>query len=129
MAITVDFMGIGLFVLYALACAVCVFLLVMVHRVNGLVKKVDAIAERNGENINSILAQLPAFTKNANDVVLGLGFGIDKIGSVIGSVDRVVTRTITAVNCGASNVLDVVAIVRDLAMGAFRKNPAKKKEA
>lgn len=122
-------MDIGLFVLYALASAVCVYLLVTVHLVNKLVKKSDALLERNSENINSILAQLPGFTKNANDVALGLGFGIDKIGSVIGSVDRAVTGTIAAVNCGTSNILDVLAIVRDLVFGAFKRGPSKKKEA
>ena len=127
MEITLNFWNLGMIVLFCLFVTVCVYVLITLANANKILKKIDGIAERNSDNIDGVLSQLPDFSRNVNRIAAGLGFGIDSIGSVVGLVDNALIRTLSALGAGTGTMLDVLSAIRGRARGIRGKAAAKKR--
>jgi len=127
MEITLNFWNLGIIVLFCLFVTVCVYLIITLANANKLLKKIDGIAERNSDNIDGVLAQLPDFSRNVNRIAVGLGFGIDSIGAVVGVVDNALIRTISALGAGTGTIMDVVSAIRGRVTRIRGKASAKKR--
>ena len=127
MEITLNFWNLGLIVLFCLFATVCIFLIITLVNANKILKKIDGIAERNLDNIDVVLAQLPDFSRNVNRIAVGLGFGIDSIGAVVGLVDNALIRTISALGAGTGTIMDVVSAIRGRVTRIRGKASAKKR--
>ena len=127
MEITLNFWNLGMVVLFCLFATVCVYLIITLVNANKLLKKIDGIAERNVDNIDGVLAQLPDFSRNVNRIAVGLGFGIESIGAVVGVVDNELIRTISALGAGTGTVMDVVSAIRGRVTRSRGKAAAKKR--
>jgi cytolysin (calcineurin-like family phosphatase) len=127
MEITLNFWNLGIIALFCLFATVCIFLIITLVNANKVIKKIDGIAERNINNIDEVLAQLPDFSKNVNRIAVGLGYGIDSIGSVVGLVDNALIRTISALGAGTGTIMDVVSAIRNRVTRIRGKTAAKKR--
>ena len=127
MEITLNFWNLGIIVLFCLFVTVCIYLIITLVNANKLLKKIDGIAERNSDNIDGVLAQLPDFSRNVNRIAVGLGFGIDSIGAVVGVVDNALIRTISALGAGTGTIMDVVSAIRGRVTRIRGKDSAKKR--
>ena len=119
MEITLNFWNLGMIVLFCLFVTVCIYLIITLVNANKVLKKINGIAERNIDNIDGVLAQLPDFSRNVNRIAVGLGFGIDSIGSVVGLVDNALIRTISALGAGTGTVMDIVTAIRGVALSGI----------
>ena len=127
MEVTLNLSTLGIMALLCLGALVCVFLIITLVNANKLIKKIDGIAVRNIDNIDGVLEQLPAFSRNVNHIAVGLGFGIDSIGSVVGLVDNALVRTISALGAGTGTVLDIITAIRNRVTGIHGKAASKKR--
>lgn len=114
MNVTVDFRDVGIFVLFCLSAIMCVFLIVTIRSINKFVKKMDLFAEVNGPAIGNAITQLLELTRNVNAISRKLGYGIDSVGSVVGSLNSILVGTASAVGSGTSNVIDGIAMAGTL---------------
>lgn len=114
MNVTVDFRDVGIFVLFCLSAIMCVFLIVTIRSINKFVKKMDLFAETNGPAIGNAITQLLELTRNVNAISRKLGYGIDSVGSVVGSLNSILVGTASAVGSGTSNVIDGIAMAGTL---------------
>lgn len=114
MNVTVDFRDVGIFVLFCLSAIMCVFLIVTIRSINKFVKKMDLFAEVNGPAIGNAITQLLELTRNVNALSRKLGYGIDSVGSVVGSLNSILVGTASVVGSGTSNVIDGIAMAGTL---------------
>ncbi len=133
MSVTFDFMQIGIILLFILAVAIAVYLLIAIKNMNAFFKRVNLIAELNSENINKTLALLPDCTRSVNSVAVGLGSGIQRVNTVVDSLDTVLMGTLSAVGNGAENIMDIASLIgglfRNIFSGISHRKPRSKKKA
>ena len=126
MEVTLNLSTLAFIVLFCLGVAVLVFVIITLVNANNLIRKIDGIAERNIANIDSVLDQLPDFSRNVNHIAVGLGAGIDSIGSVVETVDTALIKTISAMGAGTGTILEIITAIRNRATGTRRKAITKK---
>lgn len=114
MNVVVDFREIGIFILFCLSAIMCIFLIITIISINKFVKKLDKFAEANGEAIGKTISQLHELTNSVNSISRRLGYGIDSVGSVVGSLNSILVGTVSAVGSGTSTVVEGIALAGGL---------------
>jgi ABC-type transporter Mla subunit MlaD len=70
----------------------------------------NKIADENKENIRNTIAMLPDVTKNINTAATGINENLDKVVSVVGSLDGAIVDTMSAFSGGMENLLNFLSI-------------------
>jgi uncharacterized protein YoxC len=123
--ITISLPDLGLFILFVLACGVAVFLIMTLYNINRVVKKVNSIMEAGSEDLNKTIALLPETVGNVNEVAVSVKSNVDKIGSVVESVEGAVAETAAAVTDKTQDALEIVRIAGTVVktiLNAFSKS-------
>ena len=93
MSITIPY-ELANFILYMLGAVLIGIVIVTFLNINKFIRRIDALLEKNEENISQTVETLPQIAQNINDTTLGIKHGVDKIGETVETVETSVFDTL-----------------------------------
>lgn len=109
------------FIYFVIGLAVLIYILVTLRNLNRVIRKINDVTDRNSVSLEKTIAQLPEFTKNLNILASGLGYGIEKMGSVVATVDTALTRTVSVLNSGTTSIIEILSLSKEVVIGLLHK--------
>jgi len=109
MEVAFDLKDAGLVIAFCLLVSVSVYLIIMLWNISKFVKRLNLLAEKNAVHIDATLTLLPLIALNVNEAALGMRQSFATVGSAVESLDGSLLETVTAVNNGTENIMNLIA--------------------
>lgn len=110
MSITIDLSVVAWFVLFCIAVTIGIFLIILINNCLKVINKVNALIDKNSENIGNTLEALPSTVKSVDELAKSAKGTLDKATSVVTTVEDTVTDTIDSFSFNAENILSIINI-------------------
>ena len=107
--------GLIIFIAFCIFVVVGIYLIITLRNLNNLAKRANKVFEKNDENINTALATLPIAVKNLNEVAISIKASSDKAGTVIDTIDDVITETVVTVSESTEGIFDFLKTAGNIA--------------
>jgi ABC-type transporter Mla subunit MlaD len=127
--ITISFQDLGFFILFCLALAVGIFIIVTLSNFNKTIKRFNGFMDSSSDSVKKILVNLPEAVKSVDEAASNIRDNVEKIGSVVDTVEEAVTETAAAVNDkteGLINTFDTISSVLKIIIDTFSSSREKK---
>ncbi len=110
MPVTIDLRILAWFVIFCIAVAIGVLLIILIKNCLKVVDKVNKILDNNSESIGKTLEVLPVTLKSVDDLAGSAKGTLDKTNSVIATVEDTITETVDSFSFNAENVLNIINV-------------------
>jgi ABC-type transporter Mla subunit MlaD len=112
--ITISVQDLGAFILFCLAVAVGVFLIVALNNFNRTIKRFNQFMDSSKGQVKEVLNGLPAAVKSVDEAAANIRDNVEKMGNVVDTVENTVTETAIAVNDKTEGLLDTVDTITSI---------------
>jgi ABC-type transporter Mla subunit MlaD len=114
MTITLSLADIGYFIIFALIVAVCVYSVIILYRLNQVLKDTQSFLNKHRDNLDRTMENLPEILDNVNEASEIVLHGVDKAEVAIDSISTSITETAASFRQGATGVAGYVQIVTEI---------------
>lgn len=110
MPVTIDLRILAWFVIFCIAVAIGVLLIILIKNCLKVVDKVNKLLDNNSESIGKTLEVLPVTLKSVDELAGSAKGTLDKTNSVIATVEDTITETVDSFSFNAENVLNIINV-------------------
>lgn len=108
--ITVNLSVVAWFIIFCIAVAIGVLLIILIKNCLRIVNKIDELIENNSESIENTLEALPETVKSVDELAKSAKGTLDKANSVVTIVEDSVSDTVESFSFNAENILSIINI-------------------
>ncbi len=125
MEITINLSSVAWFIIFCLAVAVGIFLIILIKNLIRVVSSVQKVIDNSAQNIEQTLEVLPQTLKSVDGVAVSAKTTLDKATSIVTNVEEGVTDTFDSFTFNAENIVNIVNIASSVVksiISAFSKD-------
>lgn len=125
MEITINLSSVAWFIIFCLAVAISIFLIILIKNLIRVVASVQKVIDNSAQNIEQTLEVLPQTLKSVDSVAVSAKTTLDKATSIVTTVEDGVTDTIDSFSFNAENIVNIVNIASSVVksiISAFSKD-------
>lgn len=113
------------FILFLLGATAVVYLVIVLHNVNKLVKQVNLVIADNKTNIDKTMEVMPEVANNLNSTVVSIKGTVDRTGNIIDNFEGTVSEVAASFEDTSESIIDVIKasinVIKTI-MSLFSKN-------
>lgn len=113
------------FILFLLGATAVVYLVIVLHNVNKLVKQVSLVIADNKTNIDKTMEVMPEMANNLNSTVVSIKGTVDRTGNIIDNFEGTVSEVAASFEDTSESIIDVIKasinVIKTI-MSLFSKN-------
>lgn len=113
------------FILFLLGATAVVYLVIVLHNVNKLVKQVNLVIADNKTNIDKTMEVMPEVANNLNSTVISIRGTVDRTGNIIDNFEGTVSEVAASFEDASESIIDVIKasinVIKTI-MSLFSKN-------
>lgn len=124
MEITINLSSVAWFIIFCLAVAISIFLIILIKNLIRAVASVQKVLDNSAQNIEQTIAVLPQTLKSVDDVAVSAKTTLDKATSLVTNVEDGVSETIDSFSFNAENIVNIINIASSVIksiMSAFSR--------
>lgn len=124
MEITINLSSVAWFIIFCLAVAISIFLIILIKNLIRVVASVQKVMDNSAQNIEQTIAVLPQTLKSVDDVAVSAKTTLDKATSLVTNVEEGVSETIDSFSFNAENIVNIINIASSVIksiMSAFSR--------
>ncbi|SES68604.1 hypothetical protein [Anaerobranca gottschalkii] len=107
------------FIIFSFAVAISILLIIALAHLIGVIKKINTILDKNGDNIDKTLKTLPKVMDNVNEATEIIKDGLYKTEDTIDALSTTVFNTASSVQNKTETLLNYIIIVAEFAKGIY----------
>ncbi len=113
------------FILFLLGATAVLYLVIVLHNVNKLVKQVSLVIADNKTNIDKTMEVMPEVANNLNSTVVSIKGTVDRTGNIIDNFEGTVSEVAASFEDTSESIIDVIKasinVIKTI-MSLFSKN-------
>lgn len=110
----ISYKDLGLLILFLIVSSVGIYTFIMLMNLNGILKKVKELLEKNMSNIDKTLDKLPSIANSIDDVASDVKTGVEKVSEAVEIVGDTVSETVLSVSDGAFEAVEYLKIIAEV---------------
>lgn len=121
----ISYKDLGLLILFLILSSVGVYTFILLINLNGILKKVKELMDKNMSNIDKTLDRLPSIANSIDDVAADVKIGVGKVSEAVEIVGDTVSETVLSVSDGAFEAVEYLKVIAEV-IKIFMKTFVKK---
>ncbi len=121
----ISYKDLGLLILFLILSSVGVYTFILLINLNGILKKVKELMDKNMSNIDKTLDRLPSIANSIDDVAADVKLGVGKVSEAVEIVGDTVSETVLSVSDGAFEAVEYLKVIAEV-IKIFMKTFVKK---
>ncbi|MCK9216935.1 MAG: hypothetical protein M0P77_03310 [Firmicutes bacterium] len=110
----ISYKDLGLLILFLIISGVGVYTFITLNNLNGILKRVRELMDKNSSNIDKTLDRLPSIASNVDDATAKIKDEVENAGDAVGLISETVTDTVLSVSDGTQEVIEYIRIIAQI---------------
>ncbi len=110
----ISYKDLGLLILFLIISGVGVYTFITLNNLNGVLKRVRELMDKNSSNIDKTLDRLPSIANNVDAATAKVKEEIENAGDAVGLISETVTDTVLSVSDGTQEVIEYIRIIAQI---------------
>jgi predicted PurR-regulated permease PerM len=117
----------GTFIVFALIVVAGGYVIMTLRNINGLIKEVTFLLQKNKEHFNQIIPTINVISEDTAKITKDLKKSVDEAGEAIRTISHETTDTVLTINETADHLAEYAIVIGEIVKAIFNMFSANKK--
>jgi len=117
----------GTFIVFALIVVAGGYVIMTLRNINGLIKEVTVLLQKNKEHFNQIIPTINVISEDTAKITKDLKKSVDEAGEAIRTISHETTDTVLTINETADHLAEYAIVIGEIVKAIFNMFSANKK--